>query len=260
MMLMDDTEMRAAGGDDEVPGVCAPAPVVGSLVMISDDLMWRQRMAAYLASEGFVVLVDPTGDVAFDSRARAVDAAIIDLRLATRPAAAVCEAWCQRSTGPVLAVDETDDESTVLNAYAAGADHVAPVDISGRQLVARLRSLLRRAPARRDRADESTAVVSPVLLDAAQRVALVRGTKVFVTQQEFDFLELLLERAGRVVPRAELATTLLSSASSGRALDFFVRRLREKLERVDGQRRITVVRGVGFRFDVGTVTAAEVPT
>ncbi len=242
------------------PEVHSVTPIVASIVVIADESVWRQRTAAFLANEGLAVVVDPLGDAAFDARARDADAAVIDLRLSARPATEVCAVWRTQSTAPILALANTRDEATVLDAFAAGADHVASIDVTDRQLLARLRSVLRRAPSRRGTRTEAVVAPSPILLDVDRRVALVQGTKVFVTQQEFEFLELLIKRAGRVVSRSELSASLRSVSSSDRAVDFFVRRLREKLESVDGQRRIIVVRGVGFRFEGGTVAGIEAPT
>lgn len=229
--------------------------VVGTLatvVLIADIGPWSERTAVFLDGEGFLVLPDPTGDAAYDQRARAADAAIVDLGLSARPAVDVCAAWRSRTAAPIMALARVRDETTLLDAYAAGADQVAPIDITGRQLLARLRSVLRRTPARRPAVASVIGDTVPIRLDPGRAIAVVNGIHVPVTQQEFEFLELLIDRAGRVVARAELSTTLQLPSSSERAIDFFVRRLREKLERIDPHRRILVVRGVGFRFDATT--------
>lgn len=246
------------------PHAARVPPVVGSIVVIADDSTWRQRTAAFLANEGYLVLVDPSGETAFGLQARAADAALIDLGLTARPATEVCAAWRRQAASPVVAVASACDEATVLGAYAAGADHVAPIDITARQLLAHLRSVLRRSPSRRGPRPEPVVESSPVVLDAERNVVIVLGTKVAVNRQELELLELLTKRAGRVVTRQEIGAALEPGSGSRLAIDSVVRRLREKLESVDGQRRITVVRGVGFRFEVGpaagAVTGPRVPT
>lgn len=224
-----------------------PKPVVANVMVIADPGWWADDLVRFLGDEGFAVHLDPEGSSAFDHRSRTAHAAILDLQLTAQSAAAVCVAWRRRSVAPVLAVHATRDETGVLAAFAAGADHVVVKDVTPRQLVAHLRSLLRRFP------PQFVAVGVAVGLQSVELgedgvSARVLGEEVRLTDEEFRLLAMLLERPGRVVPRAELANAVVY-AGSVRAVDFFVRRLREKLEAVDGKRRIVVVRGVGFRFD-----------
>lgn len=235
---------------EPVPGT--PVPVVATVAVIANAGGWVDELVEFLGSEGFAVVLDPDGGSAFDHRCRTADAAVIDLQLATRSATTVCAAWRRRSLAPVLAVTGTRDEATVLAAFTAGADHVVVKDVTCRQIVAHLRSLLRRVPPRRGGPDSPPTDPS-FELGADRRSAVVLGRTVRLTDEEFELLALLLERRGGVVTRAELASALVYSSDSSRAVDFFVRRLREKLEHADGRRRIVVVRGVGFRY----ATAAE---
>ena len=224
-------------------------PVVATITLVADPGWWSDDLIRFLSGEGFATVVDPSGESAFDHRSLKSDAVIIDLRLASRSAIAICVAWRRRSAAPVLAVAGSRDEKTVLDAFAAGADHVVMKDATSRQIVAHLRSLLRRMPPRRTSA-LAPSVLSPVHLGDDGRSALVRGRVVSLTAEEFQMLALLLDRAGRVVTRADLAGSIRYASGNARAVDFFVRRLREKLELVDTHRRIVVVRGVGFRFDL----------
>lgn len=234
------------------------ATAVGSIVLIADDLPWTTTLAGYLAAEGFVVVVDHTGATARGPGARAADAVVVDLDLHGSSALEVCASWCRTSSAPVLAVAGTRDEATLLAAYAAGADLVARRDISPRQFLAHLRSVLRRVPRRVEVPGSDVVLPLPIELDRDRRVAIIRGTPVVLTDQEVEFLGALTTRAGRVVSRAELTAAAGLGSPSERTIDFFVRRLREKLEQVDGERRITTVRGVGFRFVV-RAAADEVP-
>jgi DNA-binding response OmpR family regulator len=114
-------------------------------------------------------------------------------------------------------------------------------------VTARLRALLRRVPPR------SSAPVEPnpdlaVTIDEATGSVRVDGAVVSLSRRELEVLRTLLARPGRVVTRAELAGSW-PALSADRRLDFVIRRLRQKLEMVDGRRRINSVRGVGFRFE-----------
>lgn len=216
-------------------------------VLVIADGSWATRAALFLGDNGFAVTIDGSGDAAFDERARTAGAAIVDLGLAARPAVEVLGAWRARTTAPILAVGSTSDESVVVAAYEAGADHVAPADITARQLLARVRSLLRRqGPPSPEPID--AAADQLVHLDAAARAVRIGEVEVVLAATEFEFVQLLVERAGRLVARAELAAMVGAKGGVDRNVDFFVRRVRQKLEQVDGQRRIHVVRGVGFRF------------
>lgn len=230
------------------------APALAAIVIMAAQVAWRDRIAGDLAKEGFVVLVDPVGDVAFDERARRIDAAVVDLSLRERSALAICAAWRQRTSAPIIAIAPHREHPAVFDAYSAGADHVATVSITSRQLAARLRSMLRRTRPRRPASVKAIEEPVSIRLDAERRVATVREAEVPLNIDEYELLRLLLDRAGRVVPRSELSESVAVSSRNPRALDVLVRRLREKLESVDGERRITVVRGVGFRFDVRSDT------
>jgi DNA-binding response OmpR family regulator len=153
----------------------------------------------------------------------------------------------------VFAIGDTNDEAAVLAAYAAGADHVAPIDVSPRQLLARIRAALRTSPVGRPRAGVADAL--PVRIDADRMVAVVGDVEVALTPAELDVLHLMVERSGRLLTRAALRSMVEGLGSSERAVDFFIRRLRAKLEQAEGVRRIQVVRGVGFRFDAGPAVA-----
>lgn len=226
------------------------SPVVAVVVLIADDPEWLASMHAALDGESFFVFDDPSGEIAFDDeRLRRIDLCVVDLGLRQRSGVAVCAALRSRSSVPVVATARTADEVTVLSAYAAGADQFAPLATTPRQFVARMRSLLRRVPPGMAGSDEIEA--GPVVLHAAERAAVVNGVVVGLSAQEHEVLRVLLERSGRVVPRAELLVEKGASAKSDRTLDFVIRRLRQKLETADTRRRITAIRGVGFRFEPG---------
>lgn len=231
--------------DDYGPVPAAPA-VLATVTVIADPGWWSQQMEHVLAGEGFAVVLDATGASAFDHRCRAADVALVDLELSSQPAAAVCVAWRRRSTAPIVAISARSDETMVLAGFAAGADHVVAKESSPREIVAHLRSVLRR---RRPRRADAEPLASPVRLGADGRSADVGDRSVALTNDEFQVLALLLERGGRVVTRTELVSTLVYASPGPRAVDILIRRLREKLEEIDTVRRIVAVRGVGFRFD-----------
>ncbi len=219
-----------------------------SITIIGNDGWWIYRVLTTLQGAGFHASIDTTGDAAFTEQGARSDAAIVALDLTHRSGSAVCAAWRARWTSPILAVAPDRDETVVLAAFAAGADHVVSADITDRLLLARLGSLLRRSPRRADVVGPD-GVPDDIVVDDSGRFALVQGTEVALTQLEVDFLRLLLRRAGRVVMRTELQD-LTDRTHGTSSVDTTVRRLRRKLAAADPRRRITAVRGVGFRLDV----------
>lgn len=223
------------------------APEVARVLLVSEHAVWAGGMRTDLAAEGFRVVFDPDGESAFhQERIAPMDAAVVDLRGAAYSGIAVCGALRARSALPVLAVVDRADEPGVLAAYAAGADQHVTVDTSARLVVARLRALLRRVP--RARVALEPLPTTGLVIDAATSTVVVAGTPVILSRREMEVLSALLTRPGRVVSRSELVGSW-PSLGPDRRLDFVIRRLRQKLEAVDGQRRIDAVRGVGFRFE-----------
>lgn len=239
--------MSAVPVESSVPeGSVRDAPEVARVLLVSDHVVWAGAMRSDLAAEGFRVVIDPSGESAFqEERIALTDAALVDLRVATFSGLAVCGALRTRSLIPVLAVVDRAEEPAVLAAYAAGADQHVTVDTSARLVVARLRALLRRVP--RKPAPVDLHPTTDLTVDPLTSTVIVAGTPVILSQREMEVLVALLERPGCVVSRSELVGTR-PSLGPDRRLDFVIRRLRQKLEAVDGQRRIDVVHKVGFRF------------
>lgn len=226
------------------------AGVAAPIVLIGDDGPTLRALADILDRESFEVVLDVDGDAALDLRATEAGAAIVDLAMSARPGLDVCAAWRARSEAPLVARTVRHDEHATLAAFDAGVDHVIDGDVSGPVLVAHLRALLRRCTLPSAPTPPPTTSID---VDEDARCAIVGGIKVALLDDELSTLSLLVRRGERIVTRAELVAMLFPKVSSrrqGRVVDALVRRLREKLERVEPYRRITVVRGVGFRFEV----------
>lgn len=250
MPVQTGLDPRRSTGFDGVASCGSPKPgddhALAHVALVLGDVGWSSAAATYLEAEGYRVTSDPSGALVSGDEAVQFDIAVIDLSVRAPTGMSACAAMRARSAAPVLAVARWSDELTVLSAFAVGADQFVRSDVTLRQLVARLRSLLRRFPPRADRTapDELT---NPIVVDEGQRIALVRGTPLALTGQEFEVLRLLARRAGRVVLRNELRDQL-PPTTTDRNLDFVIRRLRDKLEVLDTRRRIEVVRGIGFRL------------
>ena len=228
------------------------------VLLVSEHDRWADRMQADLADEGFMVIRDRTGEAAFDARrVGMMHIVIVDLRLRTQSGLAVCGAVRARSILPILAVGDRTEEHAVLAAYSAGVDQFVTVETSSRLVVARLRALLRRVPPRREPAVRPSPE-STVAIDESMGAMLVDGALVKLSRRELEVLRVLVTRPGRVVTRNELAGSW-PALSADRRLDFVIRRLRQKLEAVDGVRRISSVRGVGFRYEEDAPDVVDEP-
>jgi DNA-binding response OmpR family regulator len=222
-----------------------PVQTAGVLV-ISEDQASRDLLAKALEAEGYRVSFAAPASGGLISGAE-LDLAVVDLSCESdRPERIIGELRAHTDL-PIMAVTAvTIAEATVLNAYAAGADQCVNGFARPRELLARVRALLRRGARSTPGATSAGATVpAGFSVDAARRIALVSGVEIALTPIECEILDSLIRRPGRVVRRDELVGPEVSAS----ALDSHVRRLRDKVEAVDDRRRIVVVRGVGFRFD-----------
>jgi two-component system, OmpR family, response regulator RegX3 len=236
------------GLHDELAPLSREGSELARVLLVSGLDHWADRIESDLTAEGFLVLRDRTGEWVFDEqRIRDVHIVVVDLRLRAQSGLAVCGAVRARSLVPILALGDQTDEAPVLAAYSAGADQYVTIDTSMRLVTARLRALLRRVPPRSAAPITSNPDLA-VTIDEASGSVRVDGAVVSLSKRELEVLRTLLSRPGRVVTRAELAGAW-PALSADRRLDFVIRRLRQKLEMVDGRRRINSVRGVGFRFE-----------
>ncbi len=218
------------------------------VLVISDDLEWCEAVGALLRAEWFDVAVDDAGILPADAAARfGADVVLVDLGLRARSAVAVCVELRGRSHTPILAMGSTTEGPEVLAAFAAGADSHAVVTGRPRELVARVRALLRRFPPRP--IGHRVLQHGPVQIDLLTQQVRVAGTPITLSPPEYELLQAFLWRPGHVGTRRELLALLPSWGSDERVLDLHVRRLRDKVEALDTRRRILTVRGVGFRFD-----------
>jgi DNA-binding response OmpR family regulator len=223
----------------------SPDRAAASVLVVSDNSSSREQLGTPLETEGFRVSFaaassEPSIDAEFD-------VAVVDLSCASGQPDLIIGVLRAHTDAPIMAVAAvTVGEATVLGAYRAGADQCVNGYARPRELVARVRALLRRS-AHRPGAEGGAPAVDGFAVDASRCTAIVAGVEIALTPPECEILEALIRRPGRVVRREELVASGLRAS----ILDSYVRRLRDKVEVVDGRRRIVVVRGVGFRFDAG---------
>jgi two-component system response regulator RegX3 len=165
----------------------------------------------------------------------------------------VCRTLRQRSNVPVIMLTARDSEIDKVVGLELGADDYVTKPFSSRELVARIRAVLRRRGG--EAAEESAAAAleaGPVRMDVERHVVTVDGGAVPMPLKEFDLLELLLRNAGRVLTRGQLIDRVWGSDYVGdtKTLDVHVKRLRAKIEPdPSNPRHLVTVRGLGYKFE-----------
>ncbi|HEY5076585.1 MAG TPA: response regulator transcription factor [Acidimicrobiia bacterium] len=221
--------------------------LVRSVVVVEDEQPIAQAVAARLRSEGYAVEIaaDGPSGVALCERTRP-DLVVLDLMLPGLDGIEVCKRIQRERPVPVLMLTARDGETDLLVGLAVGADDYMTKPFSMRELIARVHALLRRA----DRSAEPLPAVvriGDVELDAATRRVQVDGDQVHLTPIEFDLVQYLAARPGRVSTREELLAQVwgYDVPSGARTVDSHIRTIRRKL----GPTIVRTVHGVGYAIE-----------
>ena len=179
------------------------------------------------------------------------DIVLLDLMLPGMSGTEVCRALRTTSTVPVIMLTARDSEIDKVVGLELGADDYVTKPFSARELVARIRAVLRRG-SEPEEAAPGALESGPVRMDVERHVVTVDGEQVQLPLKEFELLELLLRNAGRVLTRGQLIDRVWGADYVGdtKTLDVHVKRLRAKIEPDPGQPRYLVtVRGLGYKFE-----------
>ncbi|MEU3493634.1 MULTISPECIES: response regulator transcription factor [Kitasatospora] len=226
------------------------------VLVVEDEESFSDALSYMLRKEGFEVAVAATGPDALEQFERnGADLVLLDLMLPGLPGTEVCRQLRVRSNVPVIMVTAKDSEIDKVVGLEIGADDYVTKPYSTRELVARIRAVLRRR-GEDGGADGATAPgaleAGPVRMDVDRHVVTVDGAKVDLPLKEFDLLEMLLRNAGRVLTRMQLIDRVWGADYVGdtKTLDVHVKRLRAKIEPDPGAPRYLVtVRGLGYKFE-----------
>jgi DNA-binding response OmpR family regulator len=225
---------------------------VQRVLVVEDERVINQAVADRLRAEGFSVEQAYDGPTAVDTyTATRPDLVVLDVMLPGFDGLEVCRRIQADAAVPVLMLTARDDEADILVGLAVGADDYLTKPFRMRELVARVRALLRRV----DRAAELAArpaariVVGDLVVDTGQRRVVVAGEKVHLTPTEFDLLTRLAGSAGEVLTRERLLADVWDweAASGTRTVDSHVKALRAKI----GADRVRTVHGVGYALEAG---------
>ena len=219
------------------------------ILMIEDDGRLGAMVAEYLGPHGFEVTLEPTAARGLAQAERGGFAAVLlDVGLPDRDGFEVCRRIRAASDLPVLMLTARGDDTDRIVGLEIGADDYLPKPFNPRELLARLRAILRR---RQESPARPTLRFGRLEIDRAERVVRVEGEERALTSYQFDLLVALAESAGRVLSRESLMQRVRGSAAEAfdRSIDVHVSRIRAAVEDDPRHpRRILTVRGVGYVF------------
>jgi two-component system response regulator RegX3 len=222
------------------------------VLVVEDEESFSEALSYLLRREGYEVEVADTGPDALAAFERAgADLVLLDLMLPGLSGTEVCRELRARSHVPIIMVTARDAEIDKVVGLELGADDYVTKPFSSRELVARIRAVLRRR-AEPEELLLDVVEAGPVRMDVERHVVSVDGSPVQLPLKEFDLLELLLRNAGRVLTRGQLIDRVWGADYVGdtKTLDVHVKRLRAKIEPDPASPKYLVtVRGLGYKFD-----------
>lgn len=222
------------------------------ILIVEDEASFSEALAYTLEKEGYDVTVAEDGVSAVDIfDQEAVDLVLLDLMLPGQPGTEVCRQIRQRSQVPVIMLTAKDSEIDKVVGLELGADDYVTKPYSSRELLARVRAVLRRH-VDTDIDEGSMVSAGPVRMDVERHTVEVGGESASLPLKEFELLEMLLRNAGRVLTRGQLIDRVWGSDYVGdtKTLDVHVKRLRAKLEPdPSNPRYLITVRGLGYKFE-----------
>jgi two-component system response regulator RegX3 len=222
------------------------------VLVVEDEESYSDALAYMLRKEGFEVAIAADGPSALAEFDRAgADIVLLDLMLPGIPGTEVCRQIRQTSNVPVIMVSAKDDEVDKVVGLELGADDYVTKPYSPRELVARIRAVLRRGT-EPDLAPQ-TLEAGPVRMDTERHVVTIDGEDVRLPLKEFELLEMFLRNPGRVLTRGQLIDRVWGSDYVGdtKTLDVHVKRLRAKIEPSPAEPKyLTTVRGLGYKLDL----------
>jgi two-component system response regulator RegX3 len=223
------------------------------VLVVEDEESFSDALSYVLRKEGFEVSVAPTGTAALTEFDRGgADIVLLDLMLPEMSGTEVCRQLRQKSNVPIIMVTARASEIDKVVGLEIGADDYVTKPYSPRELVARIRAVLRRQSADTAELSAPTLAAGPVRMDVERHVVTVDGDAVQLPLKEFELLELLLRNAGRVLTRGQLIDRVWGADYVGdtKTLDVHVKRLRSKIEPEPSTPRfIVTVRGLGYKFE-----------
>ncbi|MQA14771.1 MAG: response regulator [Pseudonocardiaceae bacterium] len=226
------------------------------VLIVEDEESFAEPMVFLLHKEGFSAAVAATGQQALEEFDRnGADIVLLDLMLPGMSGTDVCKQLRARSAVPVIMVTARDSEIDKVVGLELGADDYITKPYSARELIARIRAVLRRGGDDGEAPTGGGVVLEagPVRMDVERHTVTICGEDVPLPLKEFDLLEYLLRNAGRVLTRGQLIDRVWGADYVGdtKTLDVHVKRLRSKIEPdPSAPQHVVTVRGLGYKYDL----------
>ncbi|NBP92155.1 MAG: DNA-binding response regulator [Actinobacteria bacterium] len=222
------------------------------ILVVEDEASFSEALAYLLTKEGFEVAVAENGADAITTFARnGADLVLLDLMLPGLSGIEVCKQIRSYSQVPIIMLTAKDDEVDKVVGLEIGADDYVTKPYKSRELVARIRAVLRRQ-GNSEEVSENVLTAGGVSMDVERHLVSVRGNNVSLPLKEFELLEMLLRNAGRVLTRGQLIDRIWGSNYVGdtKTLDVHIKRIRAKIEEDPAEPTIiTTVRGLGYKYE-----------
>ncbi len=226
---------------------------MSSVLVVEDEQSLREPLVYILEREGFEVFEAADGPAALvEWKERKPDLILLDLMLPGMSGVEVCREIRNHSTVPIIMVTAKDSEVDKVVGLEIGADDYVVKPYSTRELLARIKAVLRRGSVPDARQPRTVIEAGPVRIDTDRHAVTVSGVAVTLPLKEFELLEYLIDNANRVLTRGQLIDRVWGSNYYGdtKTLDVHVKRIRGKIEPDPANPRFLVtVRGLGYKFE-----------
>lgn len=226
---------------------------MSKILIVEDEEALSDPLAFLLGREGFQTIVVDNGLDALPVFDRAgADLVLLDVMLPGMSGMEVCRKLREVSSVPIIMLTAKDSELDKVLGLELGADDYVTKPYSARELIARIRAVLRRRSAETDSATESVLQGGPVRMDIDRHVVTVNGEEISMPLKEFELLEILLRNVGRVMTRGQLIERVWGADYVGdtKTLDVHIKRLRSKIEPdSSAPQYVVTVRGLGYKFE-----------
>ena len=227
---------------------------MSKILIVEDEEALSDPLAFLLGREGFQTIVVDNGLDALPVFGReGADLVLLDVMLPGMSGMEVCRKLREVSSVPIIMLTAKDSELDKVLGLELGADDYVTKPYSARELIARIRAVLRRHSAETDSATESVLQGGPVRMDIDRHVVTVNGEEISMPLKEFELLEILLRNVGRVMTRGQLIERVWGADYVGdtKTLDVHIKRLRSKIEPdSSAPQYVVTVRGLGYKFEV----------
>jgi len=222
------------------------------ILVVEDEPSYSEPLNYLLRKEGYQVTVAESGTAGLAAFERVgADLVLLDVMLPGMSGIDVCRTLRAKSNVPVIMLTAKDNEIDKVVGLELGADDYVTKPYSSRELLARIKAVLRRG-AEPEELLPSAVVAGPVAIDVERHTVSIRGERVSLPLKEFELLEFLVRNSGRVLTRGQLIDRIWGSDYVGdtKTLDVHIKRLRKKVEHTPKEPvHILTVRGLGYKCD-----------